>query len=80
MQPEELRQWVDSRRAAEEREREEQRNRGIDRAWSVRSALALVAVAGRLHGWPLPEDETMRREDALMQESWVRLRSRHRGR
>lgn len=70
---------MEARRATEEREREEQRERGADREWAVRSALALVALSGRLHGWPHPEDPVSRREHALTQESWLRVRSHFRG-
>ncbi|HVF58491.1 MAG TPA: hypothetical protein VNJ70_01560 [Thermoanaerobaculia bacterium] len=80
MEPQDLLRWVEARRAADERERLERRERGVDRERSVRAALSLIAFAGRLHGWPLPENEVRRREDALVQESWMRLRSHYGGR
>jgi hypothetical protein len=43
-------------------------------ACSIAQALALVALYGRLHGWPAPEDTVSRREDAQMYERWSRLR------
>jgi Nucleotidyltransferase of unknown function (DUF6036) len=55
MRPEDLLRWLESRRAAERREKLETRQAGPDSAAAIRSALALAALARRLHGWPLPE-------------------------
>ena len=38
----------------------------------------LVALFGRLHGWPAPEDDVSRREDARMYDCWYRLRAARR--
>jgi hypothetical protein len=78
MDPDELRRWVASRRAVEEREREEQRSNGPNSELSFRHALALVALTGRLHGWPVPEDEVTRREDEKARDSWSRVRAAYR--
>jgi hypothetical protein len=47
------------RRAAERRERAELR--AADPESSLRRGLAMIALASRLHGWPLPESESDRR-------------------
>jgi len=75
MDPHELRRWVASRRAAEEREREELRAQGPDPAFAIRSALALADLAESLHGWPVPEDEVSRREDEQARDDWMRVRA-----
>ena len=71
--PQELRRWVDDKRAAEEREREAVRGGSFARD-PVRAALDLIAVAGRIHGWPIPVDAVRRREDELARERWSNLR------
>jgi hypothetical protein len=76
---EDVRRWVAARRAAEAREREEARERGPSAPAAIASALALIALAGRLHGWPLPEDEVSRREEARARGAWARLRAAARG-
>lgn len=75
MRAEDVRRWLASHRAAEERELAESRRAGPDPAWAIASALALVALTGRLHGWPVPEDEVTHREDMQGYEQWARLRS-----
>ena len=72
----EIRRWVASHQAAEARERAEMRAAGPAPAEAIAGALALIALAGRLHGWPLPEDAVSRREDALAYGCWTRLRAR----
>lgn len=62
------------RRAAERREREEQRQ--IDPETAFRRGLAMIALASRLHGWPLPESERDRRQDQEAYARWSRLRRR----
>jgi len=69
-----MRRWLESRRAAMRREMAEARAEGPRPAWAIRSALALVALTGRLHGWPVPETEADRREDEGVRERWARLR------
>lgn len=75
MRPDEIRRWVTARRGAAARERAEVRHAGAG-ADSVGAALALVALTGRLHGWPVPDDPVTAREDAAMYERWARLRRR----
>jgi hypothetical protein len=72
--PDELRHWVRSRRAAEERElREAQTTLRSPRA-SLRAALSLIALARARHGWPLPVDWSAEDEDVRAYERWARLR------
>ena len=68
--------WIEARRAAARREAAEERAVGPRPAWAIKSALALVALTGRLHGWPVPETEVDRREAGLVHECWARLRAR----
>jgi hypothetical protein len=75
MRPEDARRWVEARRAAEARERQEARDR-TDSADSISAAFALIALAGRLQGWPPVEDPVTIREDELARERWRRLRER----
>lgn len=77
MEPEDLRRWVASRRAAEEREKEELRRIGPRPEEAIRGALGLVDLAGYLHGWPLPEDPVTVREDAEVREIWARVRAHY---
>jgi hypothetical protein len=76
MRAEDLRRWVENQRAAEARVREEQRRRGPRPQEAIAGALDLTAVAARLHGWPLPEDDVSRREDERLYDCWHRLRQR----
>jgi hypothetical protein len=78
MRTEDLRAWVHAKRAAEAREREESRTTVVDATDSIRTGLALIALAARLHGWPLPEDSVTKREDAEVRERWSVLRRRWR--
>lgn len=68
-----LRRWVEDRRAAGERELQEARE-GRSARDSIGAALDLIDLAGRLHGWPIPEDPVRRRESALARARWARLR------
>lgn len=72
----EVRRWLASRQAGEEREREEARNNPMSPERAFSSALALAALAEHLHGWPIPEDAVTRRENALVRRTWRRLRRR----
>ena len=72
---EDLRRWTAARRAAEARERVEQRQAGPAPDSAIAAALALVALAGRLTGWPPAEDPVSQREDAEAYRQWARLRA-----
>jgi hypothetical protein len=71
-----LQEWVEARRKAAEAERLERFHEGPRPEYAIRSALALIALYGRMHGWPPVEDEVSRREDAASRETWARLRAR----
>lgn len=75
MRPDDLRRWVDGYRAAQEVERREAMTVGPEPGTAIASALALVALAGRLHGWPIAPGEADRRESAAARASWDRLRA-----
>ena len=74
MRGDDVRRWVDARRAVEECER----RAGAappDPAVAWRQALSLIALVGRMVGWPVESDHIRRREDALAAEAWTRLRA-----
>ena len=75
MEPAELIAWIESRRAAEARERSEQRQAGPDPASAIESALALAALAARLHGWPVPKTAVDLREEELVRQRWAKVRA-----
>ena len=75
MRSSDLRRWVEGYRAAQERERVEAVAAGPDPEAAIKSALALIALAGRLHGWPPPEDDADRREADAARATWDRLRA-----
>jgi hypothetical protein len=73
MNPEDVRRMARGWQAAEGREREERRKAGPDSAEAIRGALALMDLFGEMHGWPPPESEGRRRDNALARERWVRV-------
>jgi hypothetical protein len=75
MSDDDLRRWVHDRRAAAALERSAARSAPTPVASAIAGALALVALSGRLHGWPIPDDPVSRREDERARASWARLRS-----
>lgn len=76
MDPQDIRRWVENHRAAQERERQEVRERGTVVADPIAASLSLIALAGRLHGWPVPVSEVDEREDELARQRWDKLRAR----
>jgi hypothetical protein len=42
-----------------------------DPGWAIQSALGLIALWGRLNGWPAPQPEP---DDEVGYETWARLR------
>lgn len=73
MQPDDLRRWVEARRATDERGRRETRPAGPVESWQ--QALSLIALVGRMVGWPVAPDEVRRREDSSAGQAWMRLRA-----
>ena len=73
---ENIRRWIKSRRAAEQRERDGRAEDIPSPAGSVARALSLITLAASVHGWPLPSDPVSTREDVQAYERWVRLRTR----
>jgi hypothetical protein len=71
--PEDLRRWVEDWQAVDARLRDEARRKGPSPD-AVAAALDLIATAGRLHGWPIPEDRVRQRDDEVGRERWARLR------
>lgn len=71
--PEDLRRWAENHRAAVERERVEIRG-GAYVEDPIKAGLGLIALAARLHGWPIPRAAVGQREDEAKWEAWARLR------
>ena len=63
---------------AEQREIAERRKAGPNPAAAIASALELIDLFDRLHGWPPPENDVRRREDEAARESWRRVREHYR--
>jgi hypothetical protein len=74
MSNDDLRRWVNDRRAVAALERSEMRSAPPAPASAIAAALALVALSGRLHGWPCPDDPVSEREDERARATWTRLR------
>jgi hypothetical protein len=74
MSKDDLRRWINDRRAAAALERSEEGSAPPASASAVAAALALVALFGRLHGWPSPDDPVSEREDEHARANWARLR------
>jgi len=74
MSNDDLRRWVNDRRAVAALERSEERSAPPAPASAIAAALALIALSGRLHGWPSPDDPVSEREDEHARASWTRLR------
>ena len=72
--PTSLRAWLAAKRAGEDRERQELRDRGPRPAEAIAGALALIRLARALQGWPIPEDEVSRREDQRAAATRAKLR------
>ena len=74
MQAADVKRWVESRRAAELRERQADLA-PLSPASAIAAAFSLIALAGRLHGAPWPEDARSRAEDDRVRRQWARLRA-----
>jgi hypothetical protein len=76
VKPADIRRWVEQRRLAERREQQESAGKVPPPAEAFARGLRMIALAGELHGWPLPEDESSRLEDHQAYARWARLRAR----
>ena len=76
MERADLRRWVDDRRVVARLEQAQLADTWGPPAQAIRSALSLIALEGRLHGWPPPADPVTEREDQAMWERFARLRTR----
>jgi hypothetical protein len=74
MRAADVKRWAQSRRAADARERQADVAPSSPEA-AMAAALSLIALAGRLHGTPWPEDERSRSEDDRVRQQWARLRA-----
>jgi hypothetical protein len=72
--------WLAGRRAAEQRERLERCDVSVSPARSFEQAAALIDLAARRHGWPLPCDAAAEEEDLKFHLIWAKLRNRLRSR
>ncbi len=71
-----LRRWVDDRRAVARLEQALVADTWGPPAQAIAAALSLIALEGRLHGWPPPSDLVTEREDQAMWERFARLRAK----
>jgi hypothetical protein len=71
-----LRRWVDDRRAVARREHAQLADTWGQPAQAIAAALSLIALEGRLRGWPPPADPVTDREDQAMWERFARLRAK----
>ena len=75
-EPGDLRRWLGQRRLAAQRERSEMQRAVLPPHEAFEHGLAMIALAQRLCGWPVPEDESERREDEQAYRRWATLRRR----
>lgn len=79
MQAEQVRRWLEDKRAGEARGRtSDVALPEPPAAW--RQASALIAMLRSFAGWPVPPDEVRLREDAAAADAWMRLRAAYRRR
>ena len=71
----ELKAWIDIRRGVAEAERRATRGEPMEPGTCLERTLALVALYGRLHGWPPPEDAVSLREAEMVRRNWSRVRA-----
>jgi len=71
-----LRRWVDNRRAVARVVQAHLADAWGPPAQAITAALSLIALDGRLRGWPPPADPVTDREDEAMWERFARLRTR----
>jgi hypothetical protein len=73
---EELRRWAAQRELGAQREISELRNAAPPPEEAFESGLRMIALAARLHGWPLPQEEREVQEELEIFFRWARLRRR----
>ena len=66
--------WVENQRATARRIEQLAARADAEPGESIAAALRLVALYGRLHGWPAPADAVSDREDDEMRARFARLR------
>ena len=71
-----LRRWVENRRIMARVEQAHLADTWGPPAQAIKAALNLIALEGRLHGWPASPDPVTDREDHAMWERFARLRAR----
>jgi hypothetical protein len=76
VEADELRRWAEQRALGAKRELSELRNAAPPPEEAFETGLRMIALAGRLHGWPLPEDEREVQEELEVFHRWARLRRR----
>jgi hypothetical protein len=57
------RRWGENRRAVARGQASDPQNAGGPPAQAIAASLQLVALYGRLHGWPPPDDPQTMKED-----------------
>jgi hypothetical protein len=71
-----LRRWVEDRRAVARLEQGLVAETWGPPEQAIAAALSLIALEGRLHGWPPPADPVSEREDQAMWDRFARLRAK----
>jgi hypothetical protein len=74
-----VRRWIEDRRVAESRALATT-GQAPDALTSFRQALSLLALLGRMVGWPVPPDAIREREDVAAGDAWAALRAGYRHR
>lgn len=74
MRAEDVRRWVNAHRAAASHEHLFAGTAPSPEV-SWRQALSLIALVGRMVGWPVEPDAIRRREDESAAQTWLRLRA-----
>jgi hypothetical protein len=72
----EVRDWLAGWQVVETLERQERRATPADPRRSVEQALGLIALWGRLHGWPAERDRVAERGVEAARRAWSRLHAR----
>ena len=76
VEADELRRWAEQRALGAKRELSELSNAASPPEEAFETGLRMIALAARLHGWPLPKDEREVQEELEIFHRWARLRRR----